>query len=115
MDTDDNYLADTEDHLHPIWLSLSRDFEDRRAGEAQTCNQLLTQHLHCSVGAWNCDDGGWTFQLPYMTIRVHHDESGPLAAAAESDVMPRRYLDGLRWSSEHCCASQTSLSIVRLG
>ncbi|KAK5175158.1 uncharacterized protein LTR77_000295 [Saxophila tyrrhenica] len=93
---DDLHNTDTREEFHPPWLSRPRDFVDRRAEEAEAFNELLTQHLNTSAQTWDCDETGWTFELRHVILHIRHQEAGHLVAKAESEVMPRKYLDGLR-------------------
>jgi hypothetical protein len=87
---------ETEDRYYPTWLDIPREFQDRRAVEAEKFNELITKHLHPSVRDWTCNEEGWKFELTDCTVVVTQNVAGSLAIHAVSDAMPRKWLDPIR-------------------
>jgi hypothetical protein len=117
----DQTIEDIEYHFHPVWLDNPREFEDRRNREAEDFNALLENHLPSSVEDWTCDFSGWSFVLDCGTVEVQQTLDGTLSVKASSNVIPRKYLDGMRVELRRIldgydvlCLSATGFAVVLL-
>ncbi|KAK3721693.1 hypothetical protein LTR37_002858 [Vermiconidia calcicola] len=101
---------ETEDaELCPTWFDSPRGFIDMRSVEAISFNDLVTHHLNVSVTRWTCDATGWAFEYEDATVIVGTDQLGSLNITATSEVMPRKYLDGMRLELRQILRNQDDL------
>ncbi|KAK3680693.1 hypothetical protein LTR37_021106 [Vermiconidia calcicola] len=82
MGANDDQIEEAD--LYPTWLNIPRGFVDMRAVEATSFNDLVTNHLNV----------------------VGTDQLGSLNITATSEVMPRKYLDGMRLELRHILQNQ---------
>lgn len=99
-----------EEYYHPTWLSIQRDFQDRRILEAEQFNELLSTHIQADAETWTCDAYGWSFEFADCNVFVDNDGAGNFVVHASSDSMSRRYLDGMRAMLRGILSAQDELN-----
>ncbi|KAK5126771.1 hypothetical protein LTR85_009705 [Meristemomyces frigidus] len=91
---DDN--LDAREMQYPCWVDEPRGFIDMATRSADDLHSFLSAHLSFAVESWALSQRRWVFRFQDLSIELVHDAGQPLSISANSESMPRKYLDALR-------------------
>jgi hypothetical protein len=94
-------MDDSSDHLVDDNLRLAdpvcyRGVSNQLQEQAAAFDDFLSRHLPISVISWSCDDDGWRFEYEHVSVIVISNKVESLHVLASSEIMHRKYLDGMR-------------------